>query len=157
MFYSPGQNPAVGSLSLLQGIFPTQGSNPGLLHYRWILYQLSHQGSPLQKLLEHIFVTCLSPWIVLVLYSYFCSIYLQTVLFSLLCRKHSPMPTCSRGSVNVFLNEWNPCWASLVAQLIKNPPAMQETWVRSLGWEDPLENGKASPSSILAWRIPWTI
>ena len=43
---SPGQNPGVGSLSLLQGIFPTQGSNPGLLHCRWILYQLSHKGSP---------------------------------------------------------------------------------------------------------------
>ena len=42
----PGQNTAVGSLSLLQGIFPTQGSNPGLLHCRWILYHLSHQGSP---------------------------------------------------------------------------------------------------------------
>ena len=43
---SPGQNTGVGSLSLLQEIFPTQGSNPGLLHCRWILYQLSHKGSP---------------------------------------------------------------------------------------------------------------
>jgi len=43
---SPGQNTGVGSLSLLQGIFPTQGSNPGLPHCRWILYQLSHKGSP---------------------------------------------------------------------------------------------------------------
>ena len=41
-----------------------------------------------------------------------------------------------------------------VAQLVKNPPAMQETWVQSLGWEDPLEKGKATHSSILAWRIP---
>ena len=48
-------------------------------------------------------------------------------------------------------------WAPLVAQLVKNPPAMQETWVRSLGWEDPLDKGKATHSSILAWRIPWTI
>ena len=47
--------------------------------------------------------------------------------------------------------------ASLVAQLVKNPPAMRETWVRSLGWEDPLEKGKATHSSILAWRIPWTV
>ena len=47
-------------------------------------------------------------------------------------------------------------WASLVAQRGKNPPVMQETWVRSLGWEDPLEKGKATHSSILAWRIPWT-
>ena len=45
-------------------------------------------------------------------------------------------------------------WSSLVAQLVKNPPAMQETWVQSLGWEDPLEKGKATHSSILAWRIP---
>ena len=48
-------------------------------------------------------------------------------------------------------------WASVVAQLVKNLPAMQETWVRSLGWEDPLEKGKAAHSSILAWRIPWTV
>ena len=48
-------------------------------------------------------------------------------------------------------------WASLMAQLVKNRPAMQETWVRSLGWEDPLEKGKASHSSILAWRITWTV
>ena len=48
-------------------------------------------------------------------------------------------------------------WAFLVAQLVKNPPAMRETWIRSLGWEDPLEKGKATQSSILAWRIhsPW--
>ena len=45
-------------------------------------------------------------------------------------------------------------WASLVAQLVKNPPAMQKTWVQSLGWEDPLEKGKATHSSILTWRIP---
>ena len=45
---------------------------------------------------------------------------------------------------------------SLVAQMVKNPPAMQETWVPSLGWEDPLEKGIATHSSILAWEIPWT-
>ena len=48
-------------------------------------------------------------------------------------------------------------WASLVAQLVQNSLAMPETWVRSLGWEDPLEKGKATHSSILAWRIPWTV
>ena len=48
-------------------------------------------------------------------------------------------------------------WAFVVAQLVKNLPAMQETWVQSLGWEDPLEKGKATYSSILAWRIPWTV
>ena len=63
--------------------------------------------------------------------------------------------------------DWNPSfsrantlttsWASLVAQLVKNPPAMRETWVLSLGWEDPLEKGTATHSSILAWRIRWTV
>ena len=48
-------------------------------------------------------------------------------------------------------------WASLVTQLLKNPSAMWETWVQSLGWEDPLEKGMAAHSSILAWRIPWTL
>ena len=48
-------------------------------------------------------------------------------------------------------------WGSLVAQLVKNPPAVRETWVQSLGWEDPLEKGKATRFSILAWRIPWTV
>ena len=48
-------------------------------------------------------------------------------------------------------------WASLVAQLVKNPPAMQETWVLSLGWGDPLEKGTATHPSILAWIIPWTV
>ena len=48
-------------------------------------------------------------------------------------------------------------WASLAAQMVKNVPAMGETWVQSLGWEDPLEEGMATRSSILAWRIPWTV
>ena len=48
-------------------------------------------------------------------------------------------------------------WASLEAQLVKNLPAVQETWVQSLDWEDPLEKGKATHSSVLAWRIPWTV
>ena len=48
-------------------------------------------------------------------------------------------------------------WAFLVAHLVKNSPAVWEIWVQSLGWEDPLEKGKATHSSILAWRIPWTL
>ena len=47
-------------------------------------------------------------------------------------------------------------WASLVAQMVKNPPTMQDTWVQSPGWEDSLEEGMATHSNILAWRIPWT-
>ena len=48
-------------------------------------------------------------------------------------------------------------WASLVAQLVKNPPAKSETWVQSLDLDDPLEKGKDTHTSILAWRIPWTV
>ena len=48
-------------------------------------------------------------------------------------------------------------WTSLMVQVVKNLPAMQETWVQSLGWEDPLEKKKATHSSILAWRIPRTV
>ena len=48
-------------------------------------------------------------------------------------------------------------WSSLVAQLVKNPLAMQETWVRSLCWEDSLEKGTTAHSSILAWKMPWTV
>ena len=48
-------------------------------------------------------------------------------------------------------------WASIVTQLVKNPPAIQETWVQSLGWEDSLGKGKAAHSSILAWKVPWTV
>ena len=54
----------------------------------------------------------------------------------------------------LFLYIWIYIWASLVAQIVKNLPAMRETWVWSLGWEDPLEEGMATHSSILAWRIP---
>ena len=48
-------------------------------------------------------------------------------------------------------------WASLVAQLVKNPPAIREFWVQYLGWEDPLVKGMATHSSILVYRIPWTV
>ena len=54
------------------------------------------------------------------------------------------------------MKEYALMWISLVARMIKNLPAVQETRVRSLGWEDPLEKGMATHSSILAWRIPWT-
>ena len=62
------------------------------------------------------------------------------------------------GLVRIFLkcmDIWG--WASLVAQMVQNLPAIQGTWVQSLGWEDLLEKGKATHSSILAWRIPWTL
>ena len=60
----------------------------------------------------------------------------------------------SRGEETGYPLQYS--WASLVAQMVKNPPAMWEAWVQSQGWEGPLEDGKATHSSILAWRIPWT-
>ena len=60
----------------------------------------------------------------------------------------------SRCVLGPLVTAWR---ASLIAQLVKNPPAMRETWVCSLDWEDPLEKGKATHSSILAWRIPRTV
>ena len=56
----------------------------------------------------------------------------------------------------VFHMDYYAVWTSLEAQTVKNLPSMQETWVRSLGQEDPLEKEMATHSSILAWRIPWT-
>ena len=70
-------------------------------------------------------------------------------------RKYSPKYTLS---VPLFLMvDLVVYLAPLAAQLVKNPPVMWETWVQSLGWEDPLEKGTATHSSILAWRIPWTV
>ena len=64
---------------------------------------------------------------------------------------------CKESDVTEQLNWTDEAeWASLVAQSVKNLPAMWETWVWSLGWEDPLEEGMATHSSILAWRIAWT-
>ena len=106
---SPGKNTGVGCRAILQGIFPTQGSNPHLL--------------------------CLLHW------------------------QAGSLPLVPPGKPKVFMSTKLSCfigliWASLVAQTVKNPPAMQDTSVQSLGWEDPLEEGMATHSSILAWRIP---
>ena len=69
-------------------------------------------------------------------------------------KRHNSLPSWiyTESSEN---NMCNRSQASLVAQIVKNLPAMQETWVLSLGWEDPLQKGMATHSSILAWRIPW--
>ena len=74
-------------------------------------------------------------------------------------------PTCNVGDPSLIPgSESSPAegigyplqysWASLMAQMVKNPPALQETQVRSLGWEDPLEEGMTTYSSLIAWRIP---
>ena len=73
------------------------------------------------------------------------------------CRRPWSIPRSGRPAGDGIGYPLQDSWASLVAQLVKNPPAMWETWVQSLGWEDPLEKGKATHSSILVWRIPWTV
>ena len=88
-----------------------------------------------------------------------------------MCLPHSSVglePACNAGDPGSIPGTGRPAgegigyplqysWASILAQLVKNLPVMQETLVRSLGWENPLEKGKATHSSILAWRIPSTI
>ena len=69
----------------------------------------------------------------------------------------SSIPVLGRSTVESIGYPLQYSWASLMAQLVKNLPAMWETWVQSLVWEDPLEKGTATHSGILAWRIPWTI
>ena len=65
-------------------------------------------------------------------------------------------PTPRSNSPTLSYRPLQYSWASLVAQLVKNLPAMQETWILPQGWKDPLEKGKATHSSVLVWRIPWT-
>ena len=59
-------------------------------------------------------------------------------------------------TVPQFVTNLRAPWAFLMAQMVKHLPAMRDSWVRSLGWEDPLEKEMATHSSTLAWKIPWT-
>ena len=161
---------SVGSLSLLQGIFPTQGSSPGLPYCRWILYQLSHKGSPLNAYKQSIYCFTWGKhqayrFIIheVIKLSRFVSSENQNKL-CVICVGHMLM-LCDSSQIAIcgfpilpalFLVAYGTSQLALVA---KNPPAMQEqqkTWVRSLGQEDPLEEGMATHSSILPWRVPWT-
>ena len=115
---------------LLQGIFPSQGSNPGLLHCRQTLSRLSHQGR-------------------------------SHNINSVELKKLSEQLIDGKMKSNYSFSWYEGCFtvwrASLVAQLVKNLLANQETRVQSLGWDDTLEKGTATHPSILAWRIPWTV
>ena len=84
-----------------------------------------------------------------------CSIFLVIRLIRLIST-HCTIRECLWSYIFFYRCNTHIQRASLVAQTVKSPSAMQETWVRSPGWEDPLEKGMAAHSSILAWRIPWT-
>ena len=77
--------------------------------------------------------------------------------FAVLVRRVvSILPARGRPGFDSPTRRQHTLWSSPVAQLVKSPLAMRQTWVWSLGWEDPLEKGKANHSSVLAWRTPWT-
>ena len=141
----------MGSLSLLQGIFPTQGSNPGLPPCRQILYQLSYKGSPVKygAKLNALF------GVSNILFYWETDFPDSSVDKESTCNARDPgsIPGLGRSAEEGIGYPLQYSWASLVTQLVKNLPITQEF----LGWEDPLEKGKTTHFSILAWRIPWTI
>ena len=114
------KNIGVGSLSLLQGIFPTQESNSHLLHWQAGSLPLGFPDNSVGK--------------------------------ESTCNTGDPglIPGSGRSPGEGVGYTLQCSWASILAQLVKNLSAMQETWVPSLGWEDPLKKGKATHSSILA-------
>ena len=124
----------MGCHFLLQEIFLTQGLNPGLPHCRQTLYCLSHQG---RSESDSVVSNSLrphglhSPW-------------------------NSPGQNTEVGSRSLFQGTLGSLRNSLAAQTVKCLPTMRETWVRSLGREDPLEKEMKTHSSIHAWKIPWT-
>ena len=125
---------------LLQGIFPTHGSNPGLLHCRQTLYCLSHQHS---TFIQYQILT-------------FASVYVSGLIIWYTFEEL----LCILRQLFYWLSIWSSLhttfWTSLVAQTVKCLSTMQETRVQSLGQEDPLEKEMAIHSSTIAWKIPWT-
>ena len=124
------------------GDFPDPGIEPISPTLQWILYHWGNREAPLSH-----------------------NGILVTILRGFLGRSAGKESTCSAGDPGSIpgLGRYpgegigyplQYSWASLMAQTVKNSPAMWETWVWSLGWEDPLEEGMATHSSILAWRIP---
>ena len=144
------------SLLLLPPIPPSIRvfSNESILHMRWPKYwSFSFSIIPSKEI---ILISCLQTWFSVITINYIPD---SSVGKESTCTAGDPtwipgLGWSFWGGVGYPLHY---SWASLVAQLVKNLPAMWETWVRSLGWENPLEKRKATHSSILAWRIPWTV
>ena len=142
----------MGCYCLLQGIFPTQriepaspvSPSPALQEHS---LPLSHWGGlPLSLWLSPL--TAPTPWMSLTPWG------LHHPLPAAFLWKRQPLELCQGKNSSVWCLPSSR--ASPVAQMVKNLPALQETWVRSLGWEEPLEKEMVTHSSILAWKIPWT-
>ena len=133
--------------------------NPSLPHCRQVLYYLSHQRSPIN---EYLRISPMAQWVknLLQCRRHGFDLWVRKISWK---RKWQPTPVflsgnpMARGAWRLQSMGSQKSWtgASLVAQRLKCLPAMWETRVRSLGWEDPLEKEMATHSSILAWRIPW--
>ena len=146
----------MGSCSLLHRIFPTQELNPGLLHGRWILYQLSYQWSLRPMDFYKYYILGWEEW------EQNEHIYLHrftNYLHKFVNQENEPiwiMQIWKLTTIKSSSNNRGLGGKKMVAHMVNNSPAMQETRVPSLGREESLEKGMETHCSILAWRIPQT-
>ena len=121
-----------------------------LLHCRQFLYHLSKQRNPIKynNTQYNISLNCAGPLICKILFNKYYISTTRIFVVDWICK-------CGTPALDDEGANWKH-WASLVAQIVKNLPTVQETQLQSLGGEDPLEQGMATHSSTLAWRIPWT-
>ena len=163
------QHPREGGLcpALFRDIGP-DGSHE-VSGLRWFLYPTFGLEGAEKEPIRHILVTLpkrrpMSRAIPLFMLSFPLKVHKLLNIYPFFSRSSWPRNrTRNWAKISCIAGRLFTCWAtryssaSLVPQLVKNLPAMWETWVQSLGWEDPLEKGTATHSSILAWRIPWTV
>ena len=127
-------------------------SNESTLHMRWPKYwSFSFSIIPSKEIPG--LISFRMDWLDLAL-SKCCDFWLFGILYLILCVSLLHFSFSRLGTIKWVSHALTKLWAAMVTQLVKNPPAMRKTWVRSLGWEDPLEKGKATHSNNLAWRIP---
>ena len=131
------------------GVFLVQGSQLSLLHWQADSFLLCHWEAHFKYFLEHKKIAKFSYYCLTCLFH----VSLISIFIYFLLKTNM---TCLDLQSNLLLLAIISLGASLVAQTIKNPPTMKETWVQSLGQEDPLEKGVATHSTIPAWEIPWT-